>query len=129
MRPIFIAALAAIAAWMAGHGLARSAVDSGTGAAPAMELVVFEHPDCAYCPAFRNGIAPRYQRSPQAAEAPLRFVDITASDMSRYRLLMPITMVPTAVLIKDGREVDRIAGYWAPDNFFKMVAYIRAKAE
>ena len=38
-------------------------------------------------------------------------------------------MVPTAVLIKDGREVDRIAGYWAPDNFFKMVAYIRAKAE
>ena len=61
MRPIFIAALAAIAAWMAGHGLARSAVDSGTGAAPAMELVVFEHPDCAYCPAFRNSIAPRYQ--------------------------------------------------------------------
>ncbi len=129
MRPIFIAALAAIAAWLVGHGLARSAADNGAGAVPAMELVVFEHPDCAYCPAFRNSIAPRYRSSPQAAEAPLRFVDITRSDTSRYGLLMPISMVPTAVLIKDGREVDRIAGLWGADNFFKMVAYIRAKAE
>jgi thioredoxin-related protein len=129
MRPILIAALAAIAAWAAGHGLARSAVDSSTGTAPAMELVVFEHPDCAYCPAFRNSIAPRYQGSPQAAEAPLRFVDIVTTDTSRYGLRAPITMVPTAVLVKDGREVDRIAGYWGPDNFLKMVAYIRSKAE
>jgi thioredoxin-related protein len=128
VRPIIIAALAAIAAWAAGHGLARSAVDGGSGA-PAMELVVFEHPDCAYCPAFRNNVAQRYQASPQAAEAPLRFVDVTTSDSNRYGLVMPIRMVPTAVLIKDGREVDRIAGYWAPDNFMKMVAYIRAKAE
>ena len=27
------------------------------------------------------------------------------------------------------QEVDRIAGYWGPDNFFKMVAYIIARAE
>ena len=38
-------------------------------------------------------------------------------------------MVPTDVVMKDGREVDRIAGYWAPDNFFKMVTYIIGKAE
>ena len=129
MRPILIAALAAIAAWAAGPGLARSAVDGGNRAAPALELIVFEHPDCAYCPAFRHNVAQRYQASPQAAEAPLRFVDITVSDTSRYGLQMPITMVPTTVLMKDGREVDRIAGYWAPDSFLKMVAYIRAKAE
>jgi thioredoxin-related protein len=129
MRPILIAALAAIAAWAAGHGLARSAVDGSAGTAPAMELVVFEHPDCAYCPAFRNNVAARYQSSPQAAEAPLRFVDIVTADTSRYGLHGPITMVPTAVLFKDGHEVDRIAGYWGADNFLKMVAYIRAKAE
>ena len=128
MRPIWIAALAAIAAWVAGHSLARSAVDSGNST-PALELVVFEHPDCAYCPAFRNSIAPRYQASQQAAEAPLRYVDIVTVDSSRYGLHGPITMVPTAVLIKNGREVDRIAGLWGADNFLKMVAYIRAKAE
>ena len=41
----------------------------------------------------------------------------------------PITMVPTAVLVKQGREVDRIPGYWGPDNFFKMVSYLISKAE
>lgn len=129
MRPILIAALAAVAAWAAGHGLARSAVDSGAGVRPAMELVVFEHPDSVYCSAFRNSVAPRYRGSPQEAEAPLRFVDIASADARRYALKTPISMVPTAVLIKDGREVDRISGYWGADNFLKMVAFIRAKVE
>ena len=38
-------------------------------------------------------------------------------------------MVPTAVVMKDGREVDRIAGYWGSDNFFKMVTFIIGRAE
>jgi thioredoxin-related protein len=129
MRLVLSAALVAIAVLVAGHGLGLSAVDGSGGAKPAMELLVFEHPDCSYCPVFRNNVAQRYQNSRQAADAPLRFVDITTSDTGRYALNTPITMVPTTVLMKDGREVDRIAGYWAPDNFFKMVAYIRSKAE
>jgi thioredoxin-related protein len=129
MRLVLSAALVAIGFFVASHGLRRSAVDSGSPARPAMELLVFEHPDCTYCPVFRNNVAQRYQASPQAADAPLRFIDITTSDTGRYGLKLPISMVPTAVLMKDGREVDRIAGYWAPDSFFKMVAYIRAKAE
>ena len=32
-------------------------------------------------------------------------------------------------LMKDGREVDRVSGYWGPDNFFKMLAHIMMKAE
>jgi thioredoxin-related protein len=123
------AALVAVAAYLASHGLGIGAADRATGSATALELVVFEHPDCSYCPAFRRNVARRYQASPQAAEAPLRFVDVAASDSSRYELKSPISVVPTAVLVKNGREVDRIAGYWAPDSFFKMVAYIRAKAE
>ena len=118
----------AIAILVAGHGLGLSAVDGKSGAKPTMVALVFEHPDCSYCPVFRNNVVRRYQTSPQAAEAPLRFVDITTSDTG-HALKTPITMVPTTVLMKDGREVDRIAGYWAADNFFKMVAYIRSKAE
>jgi thioredoxin-related protein len=113
---------------LSGQGLGRAAVDTSAAKA-GMELVVFEHPDCTTCPIFRSVVAPRYQNSPQGAEAPLRFVDIVRADTSRYDLNAPITMVPTAVLIKNGREVDRIAGYWGPDNFFKMMAYIIAKAE
>ncbi len=129
MRLTLSIALVAAAAFLASHGLGLSAVGGAGGTQPALELVVFEHPDCSYCPAFRRNVAQRYQASPQAANAPLRFVDIAASDSSRYELKLPISVVPTTVLIKNGREVDRIAGYWAPDSFLKMVAYIRAKAE
>lgn len=112
-----------------GQGLSMAAVDNATGAKTSMELLVFEHPDCTYCQVFRSTVAPRYQNSQQAAAAPLRFFDIAKSDTDRLVLNSPITMVPTAVLMKDGREVDRIAGYWGPDNFFKMLTFIIAKAE
>jgi thioredoxin-related protein len=129
MPMVLRAAVAVLAVLFASHGLGRAAVDTTTASSKAMELVVFEHPDCTYCPIFRSSVAQRYQSSPQAAEAPLRFIDIAKSDSGRYALKSPITMVPTAVLIKDGQEVDRIAGYWGPDSFFKMVAYIIGKAE
>jgi thioredoxin-like negative regulator of GroEL len=112
------------------QGPGRAAVDTMTAARPSMELLVFEHPDCTTtCQAFRSRIAPRYRQSPHGAEAPLRFVDITGADADRIALNAPIRMVPTVVVMKNGREVDRIAGYWGPDNFFKMVTYIIGKAE
>jgi thioredoxin-related protein len=129
MRLALQATAAAVAIIVASHGFGRAAVDTTVGTRTSMELVVFEHPDCTYCPVFRNTVAQRYQNSPQASEAPLRFVDIAKSDTARYALNAPITMVPTAVVMKDGHEVDRIAGYWGPDSFFKMVAYIIGKAE
>jgi hypothetical protein len=67
--------------------------------------------------------------SDHANEAPLRFIDIANTGSRGVTLNGPITMVPTAVLVKQGREVDRIPGYWAPDNFFKMVSFLISKAE
>jgi thiol-disulfide isomerase/thioredoxin len=129
MRLLMSAALVAAAAYLASHVPGRSAPEAAAGSAGPLELVVFEHPDCSYCPAFRRNVAQRYQASSQSADAPLRFVDVAAPDAGRFELKLPISVVPTAVLVRNGREVDRIAGYWAPDNFLKMIAYIRAKAE
>lgn len=129
MRGMFSAVAASLLLILANVGFGQAALDGATANRTSMELLVFEHPDCTYCQAFRSRVAPRYQASPQAAEAPLRFVDISRSDTGRLALKSPIAMVPTAVLMKDGREVDRIAGYWAPDNFFKMVTYIIGTAE
>ena len=36
-------------------------------------------------------------------------------------------MLPTVVLMLEGREIDRIVGYWGPDSFFKLLAHMRAK--
>jgi thioredoxin-related protein len=112
------------------HGFGRNGIDpNAPQAASTMEMVVFEHPDCRTCPAFRTKVAPRYEAMPQAADAPLRYVDITRTDTDRMGLTSPLTMVPTVVLMKGGREVDRIAGYWGRDNFLKMAEYLLAKAQ
>ena len=95
----------------------------------AMELLVFEHPDCIYCAVFRRDVAASYQRSAPAAEAPLRYVDIAKSDIGALRLKEGIDMVPTAVLMKNGEEVGRISGYWGREGFMKMLAHIRSTAE
>jgi len=129
MRTILAAAAAALVLGLATQGFGRAAVDATISTRTSMELLVFEHPDCTHCQTFRSRVAPAYRQSPQATEAPLRFVDVTATDTDRLALKSPISMVPTAVLMKDGREVDRIAGYWGSDNFFKMVTYIIGKAE
>lgn len=129
MRAVIAGVAAALVLGLAIHGPGRAAVNATIGARTSMELLVFEHPDCTHCKTFRSRVAPRYRQSPQEAEAPLRFVDVTGTDTDRLALKSPITMVPTAVLMKDGREVDRIAGYWGSDNFFKMVTVIIGSAE
>jgi hypothetical protein len=129
MRTILAAAAAALVLGLASQGIGTAALDPARSPQPTLELVVFEHPDCTYCQVFRSRVALAYRASPHQAKAPLRFVDVTGPDADRMGLNEPVRMVPTAVMMKSGREVDRIAGYWAQDHFFKMVAHIIGRAE
>ncbi|MGE3066565.1 MAG: thioredoxin fold domain-containing protein [Hyphomicrobiaceae bacterium] len=94
-----------------------------------LELVVFERAGCLYCEVFHRDVLPRYKASLTAAQAPLRFVDITAVDVDRLALRASITTIPTVVLMKDGQEVDRIVGYTGPETFFQLVAHMLGRAE
>lgn len=94
-----------------------------------MELLVFELEGCTYCQVFRRDVLPRYTQSTSAAVAPLRFVDLAKTEVDSLNLEARIDVIPTAVLMKDGREVDRISGYWGPTNFFKMLSYQLERAE
>lgn len=129
MRSFISAVVAGLAIILASQAPGIAAVGSSASRASPMELVVYEHPDCTYCQVFRARVVPRYMKSDFAADAPLRFVNVAVSGTQGVALKAPITMVPTSVLIKDGREVDRIAGYWAPDNFFKFVASLVGRTE
>lgn len=125
-----VAIVAAIAVFLLGcNAASRASLDAAPSTSQGLELLVFEHPDCVYCRVFRRDVLPKYRQSPVAAEAPLRFIDIEKSDVDRLALKSRIVMLPTAVLMKDGNEVDRIAGYWGPDNFFKLLAHLIARAE
>lgn len=94
-----------------------------------VELLVFEHRDCVYCRVFRSDTLPRYRESENASKAPIRFVSIEHTDTTNLKLSGAIQMVPTFVLMQDGREVGRIAGYWAPDNFFKMLSNLMLRTD
>ena len=128
MRAWLVIVCASLLLLSAHHGISRAGIEAGARTA-SMELLVFEHPDCTYCPIFRQDVGPSYQRSAPGSEAPLRYVDIAKSDIGALHLKERIDMVPTAVLMKNGQEVGRIAGYWGRESFFKMLAHIMSTVE
>jgi Thioredoxin-like domain len=119
-----VAALAAMLLGGAPSNTGRAALDPEitSVSASARELVVFEMVDCIYCQLFRRDVLPDYLRSKRAAEVPIRFVDVDYIDPDRLPLASPLTIVPTVVLISDGREVGRITGYTGPELFFHLVS-------
>lgn len=93
-----------------------------------LELLVFEVEGCTYCDVMRRDVLPRYRSAPVGAEAPMRFVDINKVDTDTLALRGALRVVPTVVLMKDGKEVERIDGYTGPETFFQLVARMLDKA-
>ena len=130
MRTLIAAVAASLLLLLAGHDAGRAALNVAAPAGtPAVELLVFERADCAYCRVFRRDVLPKYRHAVRDDAVPLRFVDIDKSDPASLALKARIDTLPTAVLMKNGTEVDRIVGYWGPDNFFKLLAHMLAKME
>ena len=105
-------------------GLPVIAAPATSTPAPATELLVFEHPQCTYCEVFRRNVLPKYQIATHVSAPPVRFIDVSNGDLDRLGLSARIQMVPTAVVLRDGREMGRIEGYWSSANFFAMLAHI-----
>ena len=98
-------------------------------ATPRFEILVFERENCGYCDLFRDTVAQRYKAGPHAQSMPMRFIDIDKADTDALGLKSRLTMLPTAVVMKDGAEVDRVPGLTAPDTFFSLVQHILRRAD
>jgi thioredoxin-related protein len=129
MRTLFSALAVALTILFACEAAGRAALDAAPPGTPPLEVLVFEHDACAYCRVFRRDVLPMYRQALQADAAPLRFVDIAAGGIDSLALKARIDTVPTVVVMRDGREVDRIVGYWAPANFFQMLSRILARMD
>ncbi len=129
LRPlrIFLATFAMLALAPA----SRAAHDFETAALAdsRFELVVLEAEGCIYCQIFRRDVLPAYEISQRAREVPLRFVDLNETQSEKLALSEPVDLVPTVVLLKDHKEVGRIAGYVGPEAFFHSVSRMLAEAE
>jgi hypothetical protein len=71
---------------------------------------------------FRRDVAPSYAGSLAGKTAPLRFVDINDRTMESLKLASPVTVVPTLVLVRDGVEIGRIAGYVGRESMHHILA-------
>jgi thioredoxin-related protein len=129
MRTLIAVVVACLLLLFGVKGSLQAALDEAPAHSPVLEVLVFEHPDCIYCRVFRRDVLPKYRGAVSSRTVPLRFVDLEKSDTGGLALNSRIDTVPTAVVMRDGREVDRIVGYWGPDNFFRLLAHILARVE
>jgi thioredoxin-related protein len=90
------------------------------GPAHAAELIMFYRDGCPYCAAWEREIAPIYDKTDVARQAPLRRVNLdreTAQVVLRSRVIY----TPTFVLADSNREVARIEGYPGHDFFWTLL--------
>lgn len=92
------------------------------------ELVVMEADGCIYCRLFRRDVLPAFETSQQGREMPVRFVDINDVEKSSLDLDAPVQIVPTFIVVRDKKEVGRIAGYMGPENFYHSINYLMSSA-
>ena len=87
----------------------------------AAELLMFDDPNCVWCRRWTAEIGPGYSRSPEGQQAPLRRIQIRDQSKAGVALARPVNATPTFVLVEDGQEVGRIAGYAGRDFFYPML--------
>jgi len=92
------------------------------------EIVMFGSKSCVYCRVFDREVAPNYHWSQAARRAPLKAINFDMEGTGGYALRGgAITVTPTFVMFKRGREVARIRGYPGKKNFYRMVDEILTK--
>ena len=81
-------------------------------------LIMVTASDCPWCEAFEDEVGKGYSNTEEAKLLPLRrydFYDPVPKDMLD---LVPATMTPTFIVIKDGKEAGRIIGYPGHELFW-----------
>jgi hypothetical protein len=130
LRFLSVVALFALALIGSDPTRVRAALDGGAPEGQSnLELVVFQIENCKLCELVQTQIRPAYERSRNAKDAPMRFVDINRVDESSLGLAAPVTIVPTIVLMREGREVSRMTGYTGPTIFFDALAHMMRDTE
>ena len=134
MSRVFAALLAAAFALALGLASQSHALQDRSGHTPTpvdsyRELVVFEIDGCPLCQIFKRDVASAYAQTPRAKAIPMRFIDVARVDTDRLNIAQPITIAPTIVLMKGGREVARIQGHPGRQNFFRLIEAMMARSE
>jgi len=89
-----------------------------TSFAAAAELVMVDLGTCIYCAKFRREVAPTYSATEAGKVAPLRRVSILKRWPDDLAGILPARATPVFILVENGREIGRFAGYSSPERFW-----------
>jgi len=103
-------------------GLAPPALADG-----AVELVMFDQIHCEWCARWDDEIGGIYPKTDEGEAAPLRRVDIHDDRPEDLSGIKGVVFTPTFVLVEDGAELGRIAGYPGADFFWPMLGKLLEK--
>ena len=90
-----------------------------------VSLMMVEEPGCRFCRKWDAEIGRGYAKSDEGKFAPLVRVGRKAPELSG---LNPIIYTPTFIVVRDGVELGRIAGYPGADYFWPELDDLLAKA-
>lgn len=101
------------------------AVWADTVSAASLHLVMVEDPGCIYCRRWHEEVGPGYPKSDEGKAAPLVRLQKGAAALGAFK---PVKYTPTFILVRDGREIDRLVGYPGADGFWTEIAAMLARA-
>jgi len=85
------------------------------------QLVMVDLNTCTYCAKFRSEVAPTYDTTDAGKVAPLRKVSPLKRWPEDLAGIRPAPYTPVFILVEDGREVGRFAGYTTQSNFWAQL--------
>ncbi len=88
------------------------------------ELIMFKTSICNHCAVFDQEVASLYKTHSLAKKAPWINVNLDDAGTGKYHLRKPIDMVPTFVVMKNGKEIGRLPGVI---DKFMFLAFVRDK--
>jgi len=91
---------------------------SGAAELSGNQLIMVTASNCPWCEAFEDEVGTGYPKTAEAKILPLRRHDIYDSTPPDMAGLVPATMTPTFIIIRDGAEVGRIIGYPGAELFW-----------
>lgn len=113
-------------------GLAMLVADAshaagGKGEIPGgLRLVMIETASCGYCLRWHREVGPAYPMSSVGRQAPLVRRDISDPVVASFG---KVIYTPTFILVRDGREVDRLVGYPGAEGFWEEIGVMLARIE
>ena len=98
-------------------------------AAPAETfLLMAEEDGCVWCARWNAEVGDAYAKTAEGDAAPLRRYDIRGDLPDGVDLAMRVRFTPTFILVRQGREVDRIEGYPGEEFFWGMLEMMLERA-